>query len=231
MTRRRRSGSPIAPARNWRNGQPPGGHSSPGKALVGPQPQPAWLAETRSGATAVSVGMDSAGLYTVALAPVSVNGSWVGAAGIADPIDARAVDALARLTRSDVTVLVGADYAAARHHARYRGRTPRARALHARSRAGARPEIAIEGRTFLAVVAPLGASSHIVFSRDQATELAVVPQLRRVALVSAIVAVGMALLLGVVGRAGHATGARARPRRHRDGGWGVRRAASRVSHR
>jgi len=51
-------------------------------------------------------------------------------------------------------------------------------------------------RTLIAVAAPLGASSRVIFTRARDTELAVVPQLHRVAGVSALVALGVALLLG-----------------------------------
>jgi two-component system C4-dicarboxylate transport sensor histidine kinase DctB len=111
-------------------------------------------------------------------------------------MDDRAADALARLTRSDITLLAGATDSiavttldTAQASALRRGFAT----THDSARAH---EIQAGSRTLIAVAAPLGRSSRVIFSRARDAELAVVPQLHWVAGVSALVALGVALVLG-----------------------------------
>ena len=82
-----------------------------GHSILGPPADALWIDETRRGRSPVAVGVQRSGrsIVNVALAPVDANGKWAGAAGLVEPMDDRTADALARLTRSDITVLVGAD--------------------------------------------------------------------------------------------------------------------------
>jgi HAMP domain-containing protein len=59
-------------------------------------------------------------------------------------------------------------------------------------------EYQLGSRVVIAVAAPLAPDARIVFSRFRDRELAVVPQLRRVAAVSAVIALAIALLLGAL---------------------------------
>ena len=169
-----------------------------GHSLVGPSASADWLDETRRGNTPAAVGVegDRHEIMSVALAPIESGGRWAGAVGVIEPMDERAADALARLTRSDITVLVGANDSVAVTTLD----TAQARALRAAfttMRDSARAhDVQIRGRTLIAVAAPFGRSSRVIFSRSRDAELAVVPQLHRVAGVSALVALAVALLLG-----------------------------------
>ena len=106
----------------------------------------------------------------------------------------RNLDALGRLTRSDVTVLVRQNVAlttldtalAAEVHRALGNALPDGRA-HA---------IDVGGRMFLAVSAPLGTDSTVVFTRDRAAELAMISELHRMAAISIAVALLVALVLG-----------------------------------
>jgi len=171
---------------------------SAGRSLVGPSASADWLDETRRGNAPAAVGVerDRRAIMSVALAPIQSGGRWAGAVGVIELMDDRAADALARLTRADITVLVGAadsiavttlDTAQA-HDLRAAFRT-----THDSARAH---DIPAGGHTLIAVAAPLGRSSRVIFSRARDAELAVVPQLHRVAGVSALVALAVALLLG-----------------------------------
>jgi signal transduction histidine kinase len=171
---------------------------SSGRSLLGPNARADWVDETRRGKTpvALAVERDSGAIISVALAPVEIRGQWAGAVGAVESMDDRAADALARLTRADITVFVGpTDSVAvttldsAQVNALRRG--------FATIRDSARAhELPAGQRRLIAVSAPLSQSSRIVFSRWRDAELAVVPQLHRVALASALVALAVALLLG-----------------------------------
>jgi signal transduction histidine kinase len=169
-----------------------------GRSLLGPSARADWIDETRRGGAPVAVGVkgDSSAIVNVALAPIQSGGKWAGAVGVIEAMDDRAADALARLTRSDITVLVGANDSVAVTTLD----TAQARALrrgfattHDSARAHDIPAV---GHTLIAVAAPLGSTSRVIFSRARDAELAVVPQLHRVAVVSALVALGVGLLLG-----------------------------------
>ena len=171
---------------------------SAGHTLLGPAARADWLDETRRGRTpvALAVERDSGAIISVALAPVEVQGQWAGAVGAVEAMDDRAADALARLTGADITVLVGPTDSVAVTTLD----TAQANALRngfATIRDSARAhEVPIGARKLIAVAAPLSKSSRIVFSRSRDAELAVVPQLHRVALASALLAFAVALLLG-----------------------------------
>jgi len=169
-----------------------------GRTLLGPPARADWVDETRRGGTPVAVGVksDSNGIANVALAPIQSGGKWAGAVGVLEPVDDRAADALARLTRSDITVLVGANDSVA-VTTLDSAQTSALRRAFATTHDSARAhDIPVGDRTLIAVAAPLVASSRVIFTRARDTELAVVPQLHRVAGVSALVALGVALLLG-----------------------------------
>ena len=169
-----------------------------GRSLIGPSANPDWVNETRRGGTPIAVGVkgDSSAIVNVALAPIQSGGKWAGAVGVLEPMDDRAADALARLTRSDITVLVGANDSiavttldTAQAKLLRRGFAT----LHDSARAH---DVPAGSHTLIAVAAPLGTSSRVIFTRSRDAELAVVPQLHRVAGVSALVALGVGLLLG-----------------------------------
>src|SRR5262245_49044074 len=110
----------------------------------------------------------------------------------------RTIDALGRLTRSDVTVLLGPDRALVETTLDSATASGVRQAIgeplpdtHARA-------IDVGGHMFLAVSAPLGGDTTVVFTRDRAAVLAVISELRRVALISVAGALAIALTLGTV---------------------------------
>ena len=176
-------------------------------------PAPWWssaadtlLRRTADGAMPVAAipGPDSAALQIVALAPVVAGGRWLGAAGYAVPVDSQEAAALGALTRSDV-VIVGPG----------RGRAPpvstlgraEAAALWTAAQSspamGAAREVTADGRRYYVVLGRLrgtagdrGAGT-VIFARRVATELALLPPLRRV-LFAALAGLTVVLVAGVL---------------------------------
>jgi signal transduction histidine kinase len=169
-----------------------------GETWIGPTPDSSLLAATRAGQMPVELRGDLAGLRTIALAPVEQGGRWTGAAGFAIPLDDDAARTLAGLTRSEVVIVAASGRAVASTldstmtpalvQALTDGRVPSDSAVDVR--AGSE-------RVSL-VTAPLGSAGCVVFARLMRRELAILPTLRRVALLSAIGALATALLLGAI---------------------------------
>lgn len=169
-----------------------------GKTLVGPMARPDWLAATQRSGAVVTTTAEAGSAYSVALAPVTSGSAFAGAAGVAQPIDASTADLLARLTASDVTVLVGQTHAVSVSTLDSSRAALLASSIAADSSGTDAREYQLGSRVVIAVASPLATDASIVFSRFRDAELAVVPQLRRVALVSAAIAIAIALLLGAV---------------------------------
>lgn len=171
---------------------------SAGHTLLGPAARTNWIDETRRGKTpvALSVERDSGTIINVALAPVEVKGQWAGAVGAVESMDDRAADALARLTGADITVLVGTNDSVAVTTLDTAKASALRRDFATIHDSAVAHEVSVGGRKLITVAAPLSKSSRIVFSRSRDAELAVVPQLHRVALASALLALAVALLLG-----------------------------------
>lgn len=167
-----------------------------GRTLVGPMARPDWLAATQRSGPVVTTTAEAGSAYSVALAPVRSGSAFAGAAGVAQPIDASTADLLARLTAADVTVLVGNTSAVSVSTLDSSGAAMLRDAVTRDRAATSAREYPIGSRIVIAVAAPLAADAHIVFSRFRDNELAVVPQLRRVAALSALLAVAIALALG-----------------------------------
>jgi len=110
----------------------------------------------------------------------------------------RNIDALGRLTRSDVTVIVGPDRTIVATT------LDTAIAVGVRSALGSAPPdaharaIDVNGKMLLAVTASLGGDTVVVVTRDRAAEVAVISELHRVALISVVVALAVALGLGAL---------------------------------
>jgi signal transduction histidine kinase len=110
----------------------------------------------------------------------------------------RTIDALGRLTRSDVTVLLGPS------RALVATTLDSATASDVRHAIGEplpdtrAKDIDVAGHMFLAVSAALGGDTTVVFTRDRAAVLAVISELQRVALLSVVAALAVALALGTL---------------------------------
>jgi signal transduction histidine kinase len=145
----------------------------------------------------VAVLGDSAGVQALALAPVELKGSWIGAAGFAVPISQDIARTLGSLTRSDVIIIatrtqrpVASTLDSAMTRAVAASLTAHDDGLQADATAG-RERIAV-------VTATLGSGGSVVFVRIMSRELAIVPALRRAALFAAAGALLLALVLGVL---------------------------------
>ncbi len=165
-----------------------------GSAWAGMAPSAGLVDATRRGQSPVAVLADGKQLYAVALAPVTVRGAWVGAAGVTRAFDRGTAETLAGLTRSDV-VLVAPDEAIA-------GATMNDTIAGALARRAVRGDSVAEARIgddrYLLAAAPLGSGATVLFVRDLGMELALVPRLRRVLTASGALALAIALLLGAV---------------------------------
>ena len=168
-----------------------------GASWSGPAMDSALVAETRSGRMPVASQRSGGMIHRVALAPVHRAGKWIGAAGLANPMDDRAAALLASLTRSGVVIVTeeGALTGSTLD-------TVTTAALVEVARNGALDSLPrlVRAATggLLVVGAPLPGAGTVLFSRSLGDELAVLPELRRVAAVSAIFALSVALFLGAV---------------------------------
>ena len=168
------------------------------RIMVGPPPAPHIIEATRRGQMPVEMSMDGSTLRNIALAPLLVNGAWVGAAGVASPVSQATAEALAGLTRSGVTVIArGVDTVTATTldsadaHAVLD-------AIDALPADGATHEVSLGGRRAFGIVSPLGTAGSVILTRFASDELAVLPALRRGATLSAAAALVVALVLGAV---------------------------------
>ena len=167
------------------------------RSRLGPPASPALLAATRRGEMPTAITSSSGGIWRIALAPVKLNGRWIGAAGVAAPVGEAEAGLLSGLTRARVTILHADGRVVAST-----GSDALARALARSPRlADTVAAVAAGGRLYLASWAPLGAGGDagaVVFARDRGEELALLPQLRRMAAASALAALALALILGAV---------------------------------
>jgi signal transduction histidine kinase len=164
-------------------------------SLVGPRPEKSLIDATRAGQMPVAMSADGTLLNNVALAPLAVAGRWVGAAGVATPVDAREAEALSGLSQSDVAIIAASGDAITASTLDSGVAAGIHRALEGRPAAGA-VELTIDGETFHAVSASLGDAGSALFVRHLDEELAVLPALRRTALWSVAAALAIAVLLG-----------------------------------
>jgi signal transduction histidine kinase len=168
-----------------------------GAVLLGPPTTDAWVDDTRRGITPVATTVDRGAVYSIALAPVELDGKWIGAAGLAHPMDKQVVEALAGLTRSDVTILVDANDSVSVTTLEAKQAVALTRVLGKASPPDAQ-EYSVLGDVTIALATPLDKGARVIFSRSRVAELAVVPALRRIAAVSAVVALAIALALGAL---------------------------------
>ena len=172
--------------------------------VVGPEgsawsesaPDSATVAETRQGRMPVVFGHRSAGHFRLSLAPVQSDGRWAGAVGVLVPLGSKTTDELAALTRSEVVLIGigGNPTAASTGSGLWPALSDSAAAWSGDSTV--HEMAAPSGERYWATVTPLGDAGHALFLRDVAGELALLPDLRRSALLAVGIALGVALLLG-----------------------------------
>jgi signal transduction histidine kinase len=169
-----------------------------GRSWTGPPLDSALVAETRVGKMPVTVRRDGHAIQNVALAPVLQNGRWVGAVGLVAPVDANAAGVLSGLTRSDVIIVDAGDGMVAASTLDSAATREIVEAERGWLRATAARELVAAGRTRLVIAAPLGNEGTVLFTRALDDEFAVLPDLRRVAFLSALAALVLALVLGAL---------------------------------
>ncbi|MBT8396347.1 MAG: HAMP domain-containing protein, partial [Gemmatimonadetes bacterium] len=169
---------------------------------------PELLAATRRGEMPVTVVPGSGSVSVVSLAPVEMDGTWVGAVGGTSVIDAEEATALAGLTRSEVLILDGtggvvgsatssadpqtlADGVAIPGDSGLVGVGNEADSHEIR-------EVRVGATRYLVLTTAMAPGSEVLFLKDLERELAVLPLLRRIALWSAGITLGLALILGTV---------------------------------
>ncbi|MEP6778465.1 MAG: HAMP domain-containing sensor histidine kinase [Gemmatimonadaceae bacterium] len=175
-----------------------------GKSWSGPTVDSALIAQTQKGKMPVIVRQDAGAIQNVALAPVEQNGKWVGAAGVLATMDAGAAGVLSGLTRSDVVILSANDGMISASTLDTITTREIVNAVRASMLASANAtnettteyDIVAGNKRRFAVTAPLGNTGTVIFTRALSDELAVLPELRRVAFISAMVALLVALLIG-----------------------------------
>jgi signal transduction histidine kinase len=166
-----------------------------GEPWVGLDPPDTLVEATRTGAMPVDFVGEEGLIYVVSIAPVRDGDAWRGAAGVSQPVDAVTAGTLAGLTASDVVIL-GPDGAVVASTA---GDTLNAAVVGvAEWDDHAVLEIPTVAGAYWVVGAPLGQVGTVVFARNAARELALLPRLRRNALLAAAIALAVALALGAV---------------------------------
>jgi signal transduction histidine kinase len=178
-----------------------------GEHLIPADTVPGSLVEaTRRGEMPVAVVAESGQVRVISLAPVEMEGAWVGAAGGTSVLDGSEAATLAGLTRSEVLILdaVGAIVGTsttpndAETLAAAYAALPDPGAGAGGEGAPVIQEARIGTSRYLVLTAHLADDSDIVFLKNLERELAVLPLLRRIALWSVGITLALALILGTL---------------------------------
>jgi len=164
-----------------------------GTPRVGPGPIPTELVEaTRRGEMPVAVIQIDTLLHLLALAPIGTGEEWMGAVGGSTPYNAEEAATLAGLTRSEVVILDAAGEVSARTVA-----SPLAvnLAAHAAQDHGAIHARSLPDGDVLVTAASVDEGT-VLFIREVDRELALLPELRRTALLTTVAVLAFALLIG-----------------------------------
>ncbi len=181
------------------------GSLGPGQPLVsaaaagvhlGPVPATPMVEETRDGRMPVKLSSDGDVIRNIALAPLEYGGQWLGAAGVASPLDATEAAGLKGLTRSEVTItsLTGTMVTASTLDSATA--LAIAQAVHAPGFSGY--EVTIGEARYLVARTALGDAGWVIFAKSVEEELALLPSLRKTAALSALGAGVLALVLGAL---------------------------------
>ena len=175
---------------------------SDGAQLISGNPVPGSLLEaTRRGEMPVEVVPREGQVSVVSLAPIEMNGEWVGAAGGTSVLDATEAATLAGLTRSEV-LIVGEGGGVAGTSTTEEEAAALVAALGevaaSESGDGGINEIRVGLVPYLSLVVPLGSGADVVFLKNLEREMSVLPLLRSIALWSAGITLALALVLGTL---------------------------------
>jgi signal transduction histidine kinase len=180
-----------------------------GEALIPADSVPPDLLEaTRRGEMPVTVVPGEGWVSVVSLAPVEMDGTWVGAVGGASVLDTEEAATLAGLTRSEVLILdgVGGVVGAATGGEDAQLLADAVAGLGAPIPAGSSGdpvgssirEVRVGTTRYLALTTTLATGSEVLFLKNLDRELAVLPLLTRIALWSAGITLALALVLGTM---------------------------------
>ncbi len=168
-----------------------------GEGWAGPEIDSALVARTRAGEMPVVVRRSGASVNHIALAPVSRDNKWVGAAGVATAFDDRLAGNLSGLTRANVVLF--ADSIGPIASTLDSETTAALAETFKTSTIDESPrEVSVAGQRTVAVAARLAGAGTVVFSRALDGELAVLPELRKVSALAALGALLVAISLGAV---------------------------------
>jgi signal transduction histidine kinase len=168
----------------------PGGDSWTGAVV-----DPALLAQTRAGQMPVVTRRVGRSITNIALAPIMHDGRWVGAAGVTVALDERVAGTLSGLTRAGVILI--ADSIGAVASTLDSATTDALTSAVSRAAIDTLPRELSAGRhRVIAIAARLDGAGTAVFARRLDEELAVLPELRRIAALSAAAALLIAVALG-----------------------------------
>ena len=166
-----------------------------GASWTGPAVDSALIARTRAGQMPVVTHRNGRSISNIALAPVERDGQWVGAAGVTVAFDERLAGTLSGLTRAGV-ILLGDSVGPVASTLDSLTTAALATALGRAAIDSVPRELRTRNHRLLAVAARLDGAGTAVFARRLDEELAVLPELRRVAAASAIAALLIAIALG-----------------------------------
>ena len=172
---------------------------SDGTQVAGPPVPDEALEAVRRGETPVRFVYDDGMPRTLALAALGTGEEWMGAAGTSSPMDEALATTLAALARADVT-LFGADGSLVASTLEVDAATTLSEALDEAARRPASDKVdevgsADDAATWVAV-APVADAGTVVFSRAVAEELAVLPGVRRSAVLAGALTLVLALAVG-----------------------------------
>jgi signal transduction histidine kinase len=166
-----------------------------GDSWAGPAVDSALLARTRAGQMPVVTHRTGRSISNIALAPVERDGQWVGAAGVTVALDERVAGTLSGLTRAGVILI--ADSVGPVASTLDSATTDALTSAVSRAAIDSVPrELVARNHRVIAVATRLNGAGTAVFARRLDEELAVLPQLRRVAAFSAVAALLIAIALG-----------------------------------
>lgn len=168
-----------------------------GESWLGPALAAEAVDTLRSGEPRTTYVFHEGVPVAVALAPVIEAGARRGTTGVAAPMDQLVASTLAGLTRSEVTILGPAGQVAA---STADSVLPPVLGDSAASWREAKEvhEVAAGDDRLWVAAAPLGEVGTVLFTRRASEELAILPQLRRGALLTGLLALGLALLVGAL---------------------------------
>jgi signal transduction histidine kinase len=169
--------------------------------VAGPPVPHEALAAVRRGETPVWFVYSDGMPRSLALAPLTMDGTWLGAAGTSSAMDEAMATTLAALARADVTLL-GADGSIVASTLEEADASALASELDRAVRSPASEKVdelaRDDGSSTWVAVAPVADAGTVVFSRAVAEELAVLPGVRRSALLAGALTLVLALAVGGV---------------------------------